>query len=178
PPPPADDRGDMPSPIPPTGPGALPPLVDARIHVERRPPTLHVTSHRPQVTVDRSDYRDAVQVRLPVELGDHLYAKGVQAAAEATRRIAEEGDRLARIEDHEGSSVAAVAQDAMPTDEVHLTLRNVPPPDFTVTPGGVETRIDPGSITISVTEAPLRKVVGSAVVTVDTEVPPQINRTA
>jgi uncharacterized protein DUF6470 len=149
-----------------------------RIQIHSTPATVAVESHKPQVSVDRTDYRDAVEVRLPRELGAHLHEKAVQAALEGIARIAAEGDQLARIENKETSSVSAVAQSAMPTDEAHLTLRSVPPPVFTVTPGGVEVRITPGQLTISVSEAPIRIDVRSAVVTVDTEVPPQINRTA
>ena len=162
-----------------TTPGALSiQRVPPRLQVERTDPEISIRSHKPQVAVDRTDYRDAVEVRLPRELAAHLHAKAVQAATDAIGEIAAEGTQFARIEDKAASSVSAAAQRAMPMDEANLRLRSVPPPVFTVTPGGVEVRITPGKLSISSAEAPLRVDYRNAVVTVDTEVPPQINRTA
>jgi hypothetical protein len=148
-----------------------------RVEIESAPAQLAIESRKPQVSVDRTDYRDAVGARRIVELGSLLHERAVQAATEAIGQIAAEGSRLARIE-NPGNTIAAVAQQEMPTDEVDLTLRMVPPPRFTVTPGGVEVRVTPGETRIRFPDAPIEFDVRRATVTVDTEVPPIVNRTA
>jgi hypothetical protein len=148
-----------------------------RVEIETAPAQLAIESRKPQVSVDRTDYRDAVGARRIVELGNLLHEQAVQAATEAIGQIAAEGSRLARIE-NPGNTIAAVAQQAMPTDEVDLQLRMVPPPRFDVTPGGVEVKVAPGEIRIRFPDVPIKFDVRRATVTVDMEVPPIVNRTA
>jgi hypothetical protein len=147
-----------------------------RVLAESSPATLDVRSRKAQVETDFTDYRNAVGALRITELGSQLHEKAVQATIQAIGRIAAEGDQLARIES--GSTIAAVAQGEMPTDEVDLSLNMVPPPTFTVTPGGVDVQVTPGELRISWPDAPLRIDVRKATVTVDTEVLPTVNKTA
>ena len=148
-----------------------------RVEIQTAPAEVSVRSHKPQVSVDRTDYRDAVGARRIIELGDHLYQTAAQATFEAIGQIAAEGDQLARIE-YPGSTIAAVAEQEMPMDEAELTLRMVPPPKVTVTPGGVDVDVTPGRIRIQFPDASIQFDVRKATVTVDMEVPPIVNRTA
>jgi len=145
--------------------------------IAAEPARLEVRSRKPQVAVDRTDYWDAVSVRRPVELGAHLHELAVAAAIEAIGRISAEGDRLSQIE-NPNNTIAGVAEGEMAPDEVELTLRTAPPPVISVTPGGVEIEVTPGPLRIEWPEAPLRIEVRRAQVTVDTDVPPTVDRAA
>lgn len=148
-----------------------------RVEIESTPAEVSIQSHKPQVSVDRTDYRDAVGARRIVELGNLIHQAAAQATFEAIGQIAAEGDQLARIE-YPGNTIAAVAQQEMPMDEVDLDLRMVPPPRFTVTPGGVEVGVTPGEVNIHFPNTPIQFDVRKATVTADMEVPPIVNRTA
>lgn len=90
----------------------------------------------PQVSPPQSDYRGAVGVRGPRELGSHLHSQALRATGEAIAEIAAEGDVLGRIESA-GNTVAAVASGELPADEGELTLRAVPPRSVGVQRGSV-----------------------------------------
>lgn len=148
-----------------------------RVEIETTKAELTIQSRKPQVSVDRTDYRDAVGALRIADLGNLIHERAAQATFAAIGQIAAEGDQLARIE-NPGNTIAAVAQQEMPMDEVSLDLRSVPPPKFTVTPGEVKVGVTPGQVNIAFPSTPLQIDVRRATVTVDMEVPPIVNKTA
>jgi Family of unknown function (DUF6470) len=146
------------------------------VQIETTQAQLDIQSRKPQVSVDRTDYRDAVGALRIADLGDRIHERAAQATFEAIGQIAAEGDQLARIEN--GTTIADVAQQEMPMDEVSLDLRSVPPPVFSVTPGEVKVGVTPGSVKIHFPETPIQFDVRRATVTVDMEVPGIVNRLA
>ena len=148
-----------------------------RVEIETTRAEIDIQSRKPQVSVDRTDYRSAVDARRITELGDLIHQRAAQATLEAIGQIAAEGDQMARIE-NSGSTIAAVAQQEMPMEEALLDLRMVPPPRFSVTPGSVEVTVTPGQVKINFPVTPIQFDARRATVTVDMEVPPIVNKTA
>ena len=148
------------------------------LQVSREAPSVQIERRMPQVSVNASDYRGAVGVRMISELGSHLHAEALRATSEAIAEIAAEGDVLGRIE-QDGNTIAQVARSELPEDEGGLTLRAVPPVRRTTSdPGGVEVTGSPGALRISAQVTPVRVEVQRGSVTVDTEVLPRVNVTA
>ncbi len=137
-------------------------------------PSVRIAVQVPQVAWDRSDYRDAVNVLLPSELGASLFADAQAAVAGAITDIAAQGDALSRIE--RGNTIATVALASQPQDERELTLEPVPPPVRTDrSPGSVDIDVSPGAIRANPDLTPLEVNATDARVTVDTEVPTEVN---
>lgn len=137
--------------------------------VEHVLPEVRVSNDLPQVSVDASDYRDALGILAPVEFTRATHDEAVQATAEAIAQTAAEGDALQRIEN--GSAIARLAARKLVPQERDLELVWLPPPEIIVE-SGVRDPVDvvPGSIDLTHHVAPPQFDYTPTTIEVDTEV--------
>jgi len=144
------------------------------LRVETGEPSLSARRRAPQVSWDRSDYQEAVHVLPSGALGRRLRDDARAETLAGIARSAAEGVALGRIED--GTTVGTVARGELPPDERSVVLAAVPPPVRTTEdPGGLELELRPGGLRLDAQLAPVSIDVLQHSVTVNTEVPSQIN---
>ena len=145
-----------------------------RLLIEAEKPRLAIERRAPQVSWDRSDYQEAVHVLPSAALGRRLRDDARADALDGIARIAHEGVSLGRIEG--GTTIGTVARGKLPQDERSVTLATVPPPVRTTEdPGGLRMDLRPGELRMDAQLAPVSIDVEQHRVTVNTEVPSQVN---
>lgn len=145
-----------------------------RLAMEAGDPRLAIQRRAPQVSWDRSDYQEAVHVLPSAALGRKLRDEARADALGGIARIAHEGVSLGRIEG--GTTIGTIARGKLPLDERSVTLAAVPPPVRTTEdPGGLRIDLRPGELRMEARLAPVSIDVEQHRVTVNTEVPSQVN---
>jgi hypothetical protein len=145
-----------------------------RLQIEAGEARLAIERRAPQVSWDRSDYQEAVHVLPSAALGRKLRDEARADTLGGIARIAHEGVSLGRIEG--GTTIGTIARGKLPQDDRSVTLAAVPPPVRTTEdPGGLEVDLRPGGLRMEAQLAPVSIDVEQHRVTVNTEVPSQVN---
>lgn len=82
--------------------------IPPKSHIEQRPPEAIIDRKLPKVHIDQTQCFAESGLKPILQLAKEFYQEGMEAALEATGRIAEEGTRLLRIEDR-GNPIADIA---------------------------------------------------------------------
>lgn len=125
------------------------------VRIESTPPDLEIEFELPTVEVDASKPRAELGATSPLDFARQLASAGRRAMDEATRRWAQEGDRLARIE--EGTDIPELAEErAWPEDRRQLNVDVAPKSLIDVTVhGSLEVEITPGQVDVDVAFEPV-----------------------
>ncbi|KUO71294.1 MAG: hypothetical protein APF81_24925 [Desulfosporosinus sp. BRH_c37] len=142
----------------------------AKVQMETTPAKVEISQPRGELTIDMTPCRYSIGLKNITDFAKEYAERGKQIVMEATARIAQEGNQLARIE-NKSDAVSDIAFDSS-LSEVDITWAPIAPPEihyqanpaqfnptagkvnYSVQPGTVQGNFQHGSVDIRVTQYP------------------------
>ncbi len=128
-----------------------------QLNIDTEPATVEISQPKGELEIDWEPYRASIGIKNNRELAYDCAELGRQTAMETIGRMAEEGDRLARIESGEDASVAIAIENSTPPERELVWSHLQAPairytahkPIFKPTPGQVNTELIRGTVNMN-----------------------------
>lgn len=119
-----------------------------QIQIDSEPAKLEIRQAKGELEIDNTPYRYSIGIKNIQEMARDNAQAGRQTALETIGRIAEEGNRLASIENG-GNPIADMAAESSIVEAPEITWSHIEPPNinYRMTPAQIE--VTPGKLDIN-----------------------------
>ncbi|WP_371362987.1 putative protein YviE [Sporomusa rhizae] len=121
-----------------------------QLSMENEPAKVEISQPKGELDIDWDPFRASYGIKTCSQVSRDYAELGRQAALEGIGRIAEEGNRMAKIESKEDPMVAMAAESTLPP-EPEITWSWLEPPSIRYTAHPVKFKPSPGHLTVKFT---------------------------
>lgn len=143
----------------------------AQLQIETEPATVEISGAKGSLTIDHTPWRYSLGIKNNFDFVKDAATAGRQSAMNAIARLAQDGQRMAAIENG-GNAISEMAKDTLLPPLANLTMTSLEPPDinydlqpvqynpqpgkvrYNVIPGSVINTTQPGSVDMQITQYP------------------------